>query len=296
MTNQAGIPDVDVLLKAIDGKTKLTPLVGTFVASSMTDCTVDVGGGRIPARFGSGYLPEVNEPVNVWTFDDGTAFVMGPTVTKPAKGTVKSVASSLVTLATDFGDVVAPYIGSTPAAGQIMALRWHGGPVAIGVLSTTPAPPPAPDDPAPTTSRHVTVFTARDAGSWNRYGWQQAQVWASDSYYGAWFYGSKLADTLPSNATITGVEIYLSIVSTFGNRPNFALHGYQSKPSGQPSYGAQTTLAPTAGWVSLPTSWGNALRKGGGSFGVGVNHGGKNIFRSLAQDGMSGALRITATY
>ena len=286
----------DVLLAAIKAKTKVETLVGTFVAATATGCTVDVGGGRIPARLGSSYLPAVNESVNVWTFDDGTTFVMGPTVAKPGTGTVTAVAASLVTLSTAFGDVVAPYIGATPSAGQVMALRWHGGPVAIGVMSTSPADPTPPDPPAVSTKQHVDVFQALDAGSWNRYGWQQEQVWASDSYSGAWFVGSKIADTLPADADVSKVEIYLPVVSLFGSSPNFALHAYSSKPAGQPTYGASTPLAVRPGWNTLPASWGDALRAGGGSFGVGVNHGGKNVFRSLAQDGMSGALRITSNY
>lgn len=286
----------DVLIKIINAKTKLTPLVGTFVGATATGCTVDVGGGRIPARFGSSYLPEVNEPVNVWTFDDGTAFVMGPTVTKPPTGVVTSVGSSLLTLATDFGDVVTPFVGATPSAGQVMGLRWHGGPLAVGVVSTSPPAPTPPAPPTSSTSRHVDVFQALDAGSWNRYGWQQAQVWASDSYSGLWTYGSKVADTLPASANVSKVEIYLPVVSLYGNPPNLALHTYTKKPPGQPTYGATVPLAVRPGWNALPASWGNALRSGGGSFGVGVNHGGKNIFRSLAQDGMSGALRVTSTY
>lgn len=288
----------DLLLKLINEKTKVRSLVGTFVSAAQASCQIDVGGGRIPARLGSGYLPEVNEAVTVWVFDDDTAFVMGPTLTKAASGTVTSVSAGLVTLSTDFGDVVAPYFGGTPAAGQVMGLRWHGGPQALGVLSTSPTPPTPPDPPSgdPSTSSHVDTFQTIDAGSFNRYGWLQQQVWASDSYFGAWFYGSKIADTIPTDAAISKVEIYLSIESLFGNAPNFGLHAYQSRPSGQPAYTSVQPLAPSPGWVQLPTGWGDALKDSGGQFGVGVNHGGKNIFRSRAQDGMSGALRITSTY
>ncbi|SBN64463.1 hypothetical protein GA0004736_3423 [Curtobacterium sp. 9128] len=285
----------DILLKLIGDKTKVRPLIGTFVSATAAGCVVDVGGGRIPAQLGPGLMPEVNEPVNVWYIDD-RVFMMGPTATKPAKGTVVSVAGGLVTLNTDYGTVVSPYLGSTPAAGQVMGLRWHNGPLALGVLSTSPAPPTPPNAPQTSTSVHRDVFAAADAGSFNRYGWQQQQVWASDSYYGAWFYGSKIADTVPASASIQAVEIFLSIESLFGSAPNFALHSYQAKPAGQPGYGTQQALAPRAGWFALPTAWGDALKAGGGSAGVGVNHGGKNIFRSLAQDGMSGALRITSTY
>lgn len=289
----------DVLIRLLNAKTKVRLLVGTFVSVSATGCQVDVGGGRIDARFGSGYLPQVNEPVNVWMFDDDSTFVMGPTTIGAPQGTVVSVSSGMVTLTTDFGTVVAPYFGSTPAAGQVMGLRWHGGPQALGVLSTsppTPTPPPPPDSGSGAAVTHVDTFQAGDAGSWNRNGWQQAQVWASDSYSGAWFYGSKIADTIPAGSPILKVEIFLSVVSRFGSPPNFGLHAYQTKPAGQPSYSALQPLAVTAGWFALPTGWGDSLRSGGGQAGVGVNHGGKNIFASLAQDGMSGALRITSVY
>jgi hypothetical protein len=286
----------DAIFDLINAKTKLRPLVGTFVSATSTGCTVDVGGGRMQARFGSSYLPEVNEPVNVWFIDDDTAFMMGPTVAKPSKGTVVSVAASLVTLNTDFGQIATPYIGSTPTAGQVMALRWHGGPVAMGVLSTSPPPPAPPPAPPTSTSTHQDVFTAIDAGSYNRYGWLQKQVWASDSYQGAWFYGTKVSDTVPSSASIQSVEIYLSIESMFGAAPNFALHSSATKPSGAPAYTSVQAMSPTQAWFTLPAAWGDALKAGGGQFGVGLNHGGKNVFRSLAQDGMSGALRITSTY
>jgi hypothetical protein len=287
--------EADVTLALAGGKADVSLLVGTFVSASATGCVVDVGGGRVPAQLGTGFVPEVNESVLVWFIND-RVFVMGPTATKPSKGTVASVASSLVTLNTDFGQVVAPYLGSTPATGQVMALRWHAGPVALGILSTSPAPPTPPDPPASSTSTHRDVFNAIDAGSFNRYGWLQQQVWASDSYQGAWFYGTKIADTLPSSAVIQRVEIYLSAQQIAGSAPNFALHGYTSKPGGAPTYGTTQAIGAAGGWLTLPTAWGNALKSGGGSRGVGVNHGGYNIFRSLAQDGLSGALRITSVY
>ncbi len=110
--------EADLLHKLISAKRKVRLLVGTFVSASRTRLPGRRRGGRIPARFGTGYLPEVNESVEVWIFDDDTAFVMGPTVTKAPSGTVTSVASGLVTLSTDFGDVVAPYVGDTPPPGR----------------------------------------------------------------------------------------------------------------------------------------------------------------------------------
>lgn len=286
----------DLLLRLIAGKVKMRRLVGTFVAATATGCTVDVGDGRIPARFGTGYLPEVNETVEVWIFDDDTAYVMASTLTHAPQGTVNSVSGNTVLLDTDYGPVTAPFLGSAPAAGQVMGLQWHGGPLALGVVSTTPLKPTPPDPPQQAPTTHVDTFPAIDAGSFNRYGWQQAQVWSSDSYQGAWFQGTKIANTIPASAQMQRVELYLSPQQIRYAPPNFALHSHPTKPGGAPSFGATQPIAAAAGWIDLPLGWGDALKAGGGSFGVGVNHGGYSIFRSLAQDGMSGALRVTSVY
>jgi hypothetical protein len=97
-------------------------------------------------------------------------------------------------------------------------------------------------------------------------------------------------------AIISRVEFFASMKQVQGFSPNFALHADRSK-GGAPSLGATTALSVAAGgWMDLPAGFGNALKLGGGSFGVGVAHGGFNIFHSLAEDGQSGALRITSTY
>lgn len=288
--------DLDIILRMLAGKTSIRRLVGTFVSADATGCVVDVGNGRVPARLGTGFLPEVNETVNVWFFDDDTAFVMGPTVNKAPRGTVLSVANSLVTLDTAFGPVTTPYGGTTPAAGQVMALRWHGGPFAMSVVSVAPPDPTPPPPPSGGSTTHVDTFQAIDAGSFNRYGWQQAQVWASDTYQGAWFYGTKVPDTIPASASIQRVELFLNPQQVRFAPPNFALHAHPTKPGGAPSFGAQQAIGAAAGWITLPNQWGDYLKSGGGSFGVGVNHGGYSIFRSLSQDGFSGALRITSNY
>ncbi len=180
-----------------------------------------------------------------------------------------------------------------------MGLRWHGGPQALGVLSTSPTPPAPPEPPTDdsSTGQHVDTFQAVDAGSYNRYGWLQQQVWASDSYFGAWFYGSKIADTVPSfvGVDLEGRDLPVDRVA-LRQRPELRPPRLPKQARRTAAYTAVQALAPAPGWYQLPTAWGDALKDGGGQFGVGVNHGGKNIFRSRAQDGMTGALRITSTY
>jgi hypothetical protein len=77
--------------------------------------------------------------------------------------------------------------------------------------------------------------------------------------------------------------------------PIFGLHSYASKPGGAPAAVSSPTSVGVGGqgWVDLPVAFGNALKSGGGAFGIGTGHGGYNIFASRGEDGQSGALRIT---
>jgi hypothetical protein len=168
------------------------------------------------------------------------------------------------------------------------------------LMSTSPAPVTAPPVGASGAATHVDPFTAVDSGSYGSGRWWTNQVYASDSNLGAWFYGTKIADTIPSSATIQKVEIYVGQATQIsGAAPVFATHPYTSKPGGSPTLSPVAAVGIAPGWVDLGgagISIGNVLRNSGGSFGVGVDHGGYNIFPSLAQDGQSGALRITSVY
>lgn len=289
------IDETTQLLKLLDGKSSVTPLAATFVSASSTGCVVDAGGGRIPARFGTSYLPEINEPVWLW-FIDGVPFMMGSAIAKAGQGTVVSVAAGLVTLSTDFGTIAVPYNGAlTPTAGQILKLAWQGGGYALSVMSTSPAPGTAPPAPSTGATVHVdkffTVYTGSYRGSW----WTDL-LYASDNNLAAAIYGSTISDTIPAAAGVSRVETYISAQQITGSPPNFALHAYQSKPGGSPALTSSTPVAIAPGWVDLPLSFGDALKAGGGSYGIGLNHGGYSILHSRTQDGESLALRITSTY
>lgn len=269
-----------------------------FVSADTTGAWVDVQGARVPAAMGTDFLPEVGEIVNVWNIGD-RYLIMGPAAVKPDVGTVQSVTGGFVTLLTSIGTTVTcPYDGSavTPSAGQQMKLMWRNGAFAM-LMSTSPPPVTPPPAPVAGASAHTDVFTTIDAGSYGSGRWWTGEVWASDSNLGAWWYGSKINDTIPSGAVIQKVEIFVpGGTQISGSNPNFALHGDQSKPGGAP--GLTTVASPSIapGWVSLPNSVGDALKAGGGSWGVGVNHGGYNIFPSRAQDGDTGKLRIQSVY
>lgn len=292
--------DVTTILEKIAAKSRVTPLRGTFVSYDATGVVVDVGDGRLAAALGSGYLPETGESVLVW-FIDGIPYVMGPATPRPHIGTVASVASGRVTMNTSAGTVgPIPYMGSAPGVGATMRILWHGGGVAFSATSASGGDTPVnPGGGGATT--HVDTFTAVEAGTWNTGGGDSAssyfnsEVWASNTTIGFWFYGTKIPDTIPGSATIQRVQLYISARQIYGGAPVFTTHDNPGGPGDSLAGGTAVGVSNFA-WVDLPVAMGNALRRGGGAFGIGTRHGGYNIFKSLAADGQSGALRITSVY
>lgn len=274
-------------------------LQAVFVTADTTGTWVDIQGNRVPATLGTAFLPEVGEIVNLWVIDD-RFLIMGPAAIKPESGTVQSVGGGFVTLQTSIGTTVTcPYDGgiSTPSAGQTMKLFWHGG--AFAMLEST-SPPPAAPPPAPVASatNHDQTFYAHDAGSYGSGRWWTPQVWASDSNVGAWFYGTQIADTIPATAAVSSIQVFVpGVTQISGSAPNFGVHAYTTKPGGAPTISSPTPVAIAPGWVNLPVAtFANFLKNGGGAYGIGVAHGGYNIFPDLAHDGASGAIRIISTY
>jgi hypothetical protein len=281
---------------AADVKKKLadTPktriLVGTYVSTDGVRATVDVGGGRIPADF-CGYEPEVNESVRI-LFLDGTATLLGPSKLRPGRGTITDApAANLVPVSTDAGDFDLPYAaGLSLSAGQVVKLGgWNDGGFVFAVMSTSPTPGDAPPPPGGGGGDETKIFTAVDAGSY-RGGWWTAQVYASDTNTGAFFYGTKIADTIPDGAVIVSIEMYCSISMLDFQAPNIGVHSSASKPSGNVSIAFSAPVNIFNGWVTLPTSHGDYLKANYG--GIGIDGGGYSILNSLAGDPQSGALRI----
>jgi len=289
------------LLRQIGAKSKVTTFTGTFVSYDATGCVVDIGDGRIPAALGSGYLPETGEQVLVW-FVDGAPYVMGPSTPRPHSGTVATVASGLVTVNTPVGVTdPLPYVGSAPAVGAAVRIIWgNGGGIVFTATPATGIPTPPPPPPV-TTKRHTDTFNAIGAGTWNTGGGDSAtsyfnsEVWASNTTIGFWFYGTKVPDTIPAGAKIERVQLYIAARQIFGGAPVFTTHNRAGAPGISLSGGSAIGVS-NYQWIDLPVSFGNALRRGGGAYGIGTRHGGYNIFKSLAADGQSGALRITSVY
>lgn len=286
--------DKDAILALVGGTSKVVVLQGVYRGLSGSRVLIDVGGGRIPAQVWTSYRPALNSDVTV-VFIDGSPYLVGPTTPLPAEGTVVSVASSLVTLSTDQGTVIATYPnGATLTAGQQCKLLWSGElPHVVSVMSTTPPPPPVPGTPGSGGGTQVQEFTAIDSGSFGSR-WFTGRVWAGDSNISGFFFGSKIPATVPATASIAKTELYISPVQINGSAPNIAVHPHPTKPGGAPSLSTVESRSIAAGWVTVSNAVGNALKDGGGSYGWGFNHGGgPTIMHDLNEDPRSGSVRIT---
>lgn len=276
-----------VALDLIGEKSTVHRAVGVYRGVDGSRVLVDFDDRRIPAYSFAGYVPELNEPVWV-EIVDGVAYMGGPTVPKPSQGVVASVTGGIATVTVTGGTITA----TAPAgiiALDIVKLYWANGAHILAKIGST-APPVVPPAPTPAPARRTQTFTAIDSGSFDSR-WWTGDVYSSASNRGAWFYGSKIRDTIPPTAWIASAEIYLPPPKRLlGARP-FGRHGHGTKPAGAPSIVDTSTLGGTSGWVSIPTGLVDALKAGTG--GVGFALGGYNIWPGVQADGQSGALRIT---
>ena len=288
------LPESETILNATDA-----PLIAarkaTFVGVSGGFAQVDMGSSRFVCEFGSGYIPKVGETVRVWTVgDQHMLFPAGP---RPTVGTVVSVTSTVATVQTSTGTFPMSFAGAAPVSGDRVGVVWsEGEPWCSQKLSSTPLPPAPVPDPGGGSQTRSAVFYATDTGSTDR---TKARWWtdrprAGNSTFGAWFYGTQLPDTIPASAQFVSLEFYVDYVQRSGGSPRFALHN-QGFKTGLPTFGAYAEWAPAEGWQTPPgaAGWFNALKRGGGSLGVGLNQGGDNIFASRTDNAMSGAIRIS---
>lgn len=295
--------DDEAVLRLLAKKSRAATYVGRYVGNDGPLALVDLGAERLPVPFLTATVPEVNEPVHVWSID-GALFLMGPTAAKPGLGTVITVSGTLARVATDFGERVMAWgpPSDPPTSGDAVSINWSSGPTCMK-LSTSPPPVTPPPAPTPTPGGgggpqvRSQVFRAIDAGSTDRGAprWWTDRPYASNTTFGAWFYGTQIKDTIPAGAEFVDLQIYIAYHQRQGAAPRFALHNQAGKGP-VPGFGGYVEWAPAGGDFRTPpdpAGWFHALKQGGDRFGVGLNQGGYNIFRSLAQDGQSGALKIT---
>ncbi|WIC89092.1 hypothetical protein SEA_OTTAWA_46 [Arthrobacter phage Ottawa] len=178
----------------------------------------------------------------------------------------------------------------TPVVNDTCLIDWRGGNAyATGKIGSPPPPPPAPTaqpapaapppPPAPITG--TSKFTAQASGTWTTgYNWNSyfgTNVYSGSGYVppssGHWFYNGATRG-LSDKGTITSVRFYLPARRQAGAynataAVKFYRHNHNSKGASVPGLttGPHTVnVAPGwgGGYISLPASFGTALKAGGG--------------------------------
>jgi hypothetical protein len=297
------VDDHKIIQQVLSTIPRIRSDVGVFVGFD-TDgrALVDIGEterSRIPAVLQCP-TPQLNE--NVWVrFENNTVFIVWPTTQRPVEGVITTTGEVTASVTTELGDFEnLPYLATfTPASGMGVQLLWGPtGGVILGPLSDEQPVQVAPKPPTTGGGRHETVFTAIDSGSWKGRWWTQDVWYAEGNSVGAWWYGTKIKDTIPDHAVIETVEIFLTVTQASGSSPQIGFHRYTTRPDGPFQVENKQTLthvgAGFTGWVQLSNIVGEFLKTNDG--GIGTSGAGLRVFRGVGADpNQSGALRIRYT-
>jgi hypothetical protein len=221
--------------------------------------------------------------------------VLGPTIAKSGTGKVLVTGATLLQVEYPAGSGVSqfmPYNAAyTPVVNDVVKITWDvQGPSVDYKMTALPVVSTPVDAGAAPPSDHRQVFTAEDSGSFRAGRWWTTDVYASDSNIGAWFYGTKIKDTIPDTALIKAAAMYLPAKQVLGDPMQLGYHPSLVKPAGTVSVNGAAAQTLRSGWVSIPTTLVDVLKVA--DSGLGINHGGNSIFSGVATDGLSGALVI----
>jgi hypothetical protein len=246
-----------------------------------------------------GTMPLVGDTVMV--LQVGLTLVCLGSVGRPAHGTVTGAAAgNRVPVRGDDGVAYSlNYLHTyTPTVNDVVVIGWDvPGGVVLGPLNAPPVSDPNapngnspgnPENSGPTT--HSQTFNPTDSGTYQG-SWFDTRVWCSANTVGAYFYGGQLAGTIPDDATIISVEVYIEeLENDFpSSLATIGMMTLTSK-SGVPVPALAVSVSAGSGWKSLPTSFGDSF-KNGGQNGLATSHGGEHIWGARGT-GNSGALKI----
>lgn len=245
--------------------------------------------------------PVPGVPVYVLVIPGFIALTLGKP-SRPPLGTVAGDPSGgLVNVTADDG-ITYPMgfqTNYTPAAGHRVLLDWDAGGHIINRIDAAPAPKPPVQNSDSGSQRKTQQFKPIDSGSY-RSSWGSGVVYFGQSYPSAgWFYGTQIADTIPDDAVISSVSVYLEVTAQGGvaTMPLY-LHTSATRPAGSLALDQGTDIGSMPngfrGNVSLPVGWGNLL-KTGARFGIGTTGPGYRRLNGPAQSATAGAITITWT-
>lgn len=274
--------------------------IGTVVSVDWVTqtCVVNIDTTSVVARI-SGQAPVVGKSINVMVVGQ-LAYTLGRQDPPPLATVNGAPASGLVNVLSDDGNTyrVGFQTSYTPASGHRVLMDWDAGGHIVNRVDAAPTvtPPPENDNPS---VRKTRTFRATDSGSY-RSSWSSGVVYFGQSYPSAgWFYGTQMADSIPDDAVINSVSIYLEVTAQSGvaTMPLY-LHTSASRPGGGLALDQGTDIGSMPngfrGNVGLPAGWGNLL-KTGARLGVGTTGPGYRRLNGPAQSAAAGSITISWT-
>lgn len=271
--------------------------IGVFVSRDGFKAIVNIGTSTVTLPFVGMYLPPAGHPVQL-EMRAGQLVVAGPARPLPGVGKITGTGSPRATVTAWGAAYALPYrSGYAPVLNDDVEIAWtaDGGVIQGKVTATSAAVAPGTNPGGGGGYFRPAPFTAIDSGS--RYdsggGWINTNVYASSSMTGGWFYGSKIADTIPDSAVINLARIYLNPAQTQFGPPRLQVHTSPTKAGALSWVGSYYELPARSGWVDIPLAFIDYLKSNQG--GLGMNHGGYDIYRGVPSDGLSGALDIAWT-
>jgi hypothetical protein len=275
--------------------------LGVFVGLSGAIATVNIGPNTVDIPYVGQYPAQVGETVQLER-RNGQIVATGPANPRSAAGRVTAVTTPKLTVDVDGQLEMLPYdpdAYSAPAINDEVSIDWFypGGRVS-GRLSITPVIVPPPTAAPVSAGPGRQTFTAQSSGSFNPAPVRSDDVIYGGSYpAGGWFYGPKIADTIPNGATITVFRIYLVCRLGSGSQLRLGTHTQGSKPGTAFPVSSLATInginAGFTGWVdllALGINWADFLKSNLG--GIGTTGAGYRILRGVSSDALSGALDI----
>lgn len=291
--------------------TPIEILTGTVIDAGGGVLGVDVRGSTVPATWHGSFAPAVGDTVRVLIID-GAATILGSVhaFPPPMVGSVLTAAGGLATLETVVGPVTARYMGSAPSAGARVRLDWSTSiPWILGLVIDVPEESGAPTKPTPKPpptggGSGVLNVAAGWSGSYRpSYGkWEggdvkQGAYGGGAEYEGLWggYSQAKLKSLVGKTIVTTQLRVGSRLrIGNFNSSLSLRIYRSSTTGKGNPNTadGPYTESIPanaSARWLTLPNSFGEALKSGGSVSIQGGSYGG---VRGRSSDPSSGSLRI----
>lgn len=263
--------------------------VAVFVRMDGRFAIVNIGDATVPMPCVGFYPPAAGMSVRVdWV--NGSPAVTGPVTPLNPLGVISGTGSPKAAATVDGVEYMLFYRdGYTPAVADQVEINWVTGVIQGKVtgVETPEAPPESSASPKP----FELVVRAQASGRFNSSGrWGNSDPWASNTTRGLWTYGDAIRSAV-AGASIKTVDIYLPLSQQVGNA-SIGFHEYGQLPNFFPTIldAVNLPFGSRNGWVRIPY-W-SALSLGQRGVGVFAPGGGYTIWRGVASDPLSGALRF----